>query len=196
MMGRPPKMRSRDEGGRPPFSYRVNVGHISTNPVSVVMEADENECAALAAAWGVTAVAAFSAELALGRWKRDGVRVSGSVAAAVEQPCGVTLEPIEQRIEEPVEAIFVPEGSKLARMMQDDAGEVFVDAAEPDAPESFSGDSIDVGALAAEIAALAIDPFPRKPGAAFDPHIEDDSDAEDTPSPFAAALKEWKPKRH
>lgn len=34
-----------------------------------------------------------------------------------------------------------------------------------DAPETFSGDFIDVGALAEEFFGLAIDPYPRKPGA-------------------------------
>jgi hypothetical protein len=34
----------------------------------------------------------------------------------------------------------------------------------PDAPESFTGTSIDVGALAEQFFALGIDPYPRKEG--------------------------------
>ena len=40
-----------------------------------------------------------------------------------------------------------------------------LDADGPDSPETFSGDTIDVGALAEEFFGLAIDPYPRKPGA-------------------------------
>ena len=43
-------------------------------------------------------------------------------------------------------------------------GEIVLDADGPDGPETFAGDTIDVGALAEEFFALAIDPYPRKPG--------------------------------
>jgi hypothetical protein len=179
----------------PPFSYRVNVGHVSLNPITVRMEADEAERKALARGWGVSAVERFSTELELNRWKRDGLRVAGTVRATIVQPCVVTLEPVTQVIEETLQAIFVPEGSKLARIGLDGEGQMIVDAEGPDAPETFSGDAIDVGMVAAEFAALAIDPFPRKPGVVFETHLEDDADQSAEPSPFAA-LRDWKPSRH
>ena len=53
-------------------------------------------------------------------------------------------------------------------------GEVLLDADGPDRPETFAGDSIDAGALAEEFFALAIDPYPRKPGAALPPAGEEE----------------------
>ncbi|WP_099866247.1 YceD family protein [Pararhizobium haloflavum] len=175
-----------------PFAYKINVGHVSANPLTVKMEADMTEREALARDWGVSAVLDFAATFEVVRWKRDGVRLTGTVKCRVEQPCVVTLEPVVQNIEEPVSATFVPDGSKLARMTDLSGGEIVIDAEGPDMPEPFAGDVIDAGAVAAEFAAMAIDRYPRKPGVRFGEHIESrDDDGETAPSPFAA-LKDWK----
>ncbi|TCL70305.1 DUF177 domain-containing protein [Rhizobium sp. BK251] len=173
------------------FSYPVKVGHISTNPVEVHLDADDNELKRLAAIWDVLAVKRMHADLKLARWKRDGVRVKGTVQATVVQACVVTLEPVESEIDEEIEQIFVPENSKLARLPTGDVGEMVLDPDGPDLPETFGGDTIDVGEVAAEFAALAIDPYPRKPGVAFEGHIEDTGENDAKPSPFAA-LKDFK----
>ncbi len=174
-----------------PFSYPVRVGHISHNPVEVRLEANEAERTALAALWDIVSVEGLSAELQIGRWKKDGVRVKGHVRARLTQSCVVTLEPVESEIDEPIEVIFVPEGSKLARIAANDSAEMILDPDGPDAPEVFSGDTIDVGESVAEHVALAIDPYPRKPGTAFAPHIEGTPETDAKPNPFAA-LKDWK----
>ena len=66
---------------KPPFSYPVRVGGISHNAVEVRLEASEAERRALAALWDVVEVQELTAQLQLGRWKRDGVRVKGDVRA-------------------------------------------------------------------------------------------------------------------
>jgi hypothetical protein len=88
------------------------------------------------------------------------------VVADITQNCVVTLEPIKTHIDEAVEGLFLSQGSKLARFEQQ--GEMVLDADGPDSPELFSGDLIDAGALAEEFFGLAIDPYPRKPGAVLD----------------------------
>jgi len=175
-----------------PFSYPVKVGHISANPVEVTISADDRERAGLAALWNVLEVKALSATFQVQRWKRDGVRLKGRVEADIVQACVVTLEPVEAHIDEPVEVVFVPEGSRLARMpVATEGGEMLLDPEGPDAPEVFSGDSIDAGAVAAEYAALAIDPYPRRSDAAFAGHTESRAGDDRKPSPFAV-LKDWK----
>ena len=52
-----------------------------------------------------------------------------------------------------------------------------------DPPDAIIDDTIDLGVVAAEFTALALDPYPRKPGAAFD-DLTDPGDAEE-PSAFA-----------
>lgn len=174
-----------------PFSYPLKVGHISANPVRIGLEADVGELAALAKFWDVVSVEYLKAELQVSRWKKDGVKVKGEVHAAITQSCVVTLEPVSSRIDEAFEHVFVPEGSKLARMVTNDQGEIVLDPDGPDIPDQFTGDAIDVGAVVAEFAALAIDPYPRKPDAELAEAAESEPQEEKRPSPFAV-LKDWK----
>jgi len=183
---------NQDRGEKPPFSYLVKVGHISANPVTVTLEANARELAALAEVWQVEAVKSLKAELQVARWKKDGVRLKGEVKAEIVQACVVTLEPVESTVNEHLEQIFVPEGSKLARIVTNEASEMVLDPDGPDLPEAFTGDAIDAGAVVAEFAALAIDPYPRKQGVEFADHIEGDpNEKTGRPNPFAA-LKDWK----
>jgi uncharacterized metal-binding protein YceD (DUF177 family) len=167
------------------FSFLVKVGHVSANPVTITISADQSDLKKLAAQWGVPEVRAFDAEIVIGRWKRDGVRLKGNVTATIVQECVVTLDPVEQRLDENLEAVFLPENSRLVKRITDGNGEMFLDPEGPDLPDTFTGDTIDVGAVAAEFAALAIDPYPRKPGLDFVDRIESDETLDKKPSPFA-----------
>lgn len=182
---------SRNQNDKTEFSYLVKVGHVSANPVQVHVEADEREKAGLAEIWNVEAVNRLSADLQIARWKKDGIRIKGHVSGEIVQACVVTLEPVVSTIDQEVDQIFVPEGSKLARIVLDGAGEMVLDPDGPDLPEPFVGDTIDAGALIAEFAALDIDPYPKKEGVSFAGHIESKPEADRKPSPFAA-LKDWK----
>ena len=122
----------------------------------------------LAAIHGLQEVARYDAELLVAKWKRNGVRVTGQVKADFVQNCVVTLEPIQVHIAEDIDSLFLPEDSKLGRLGFEGGGEIVLDAEGDDSPETFAGDAIDVGALAEQFFALAIDPYPRKPGAALD----------------------------
>lgn len=179
-------------GERPPFSYPVRVGHISANAVSVHVEAAPRELTGLAKLWNVLDVKSLKADLQIARWKKDGVRIKGRVEAAIEQACVVTLEPVVSQIDETFEQVFVPEGSKLARLVLSDTAEMVLDPEGPDLPETFTGDTIDAGEVVAEVVALAIDPYPRKASVEFSAHIESDGSTDERkPSPFAV-LKDWK----
>lgn len=167
------------------YSYPVKVSHVSANPFIVRISAGAADLVLLAAQWGVPEVLSFTAELTLSRWKRDGVRVKGHVGSTLVQECVVTLDPVTQQVKEDIEMVFLPENSRLVSRMTDDKGEMFLDPDGPDAPELFEGDSIDVGVVAAEFAALAIDPYPRKPGLEFGDRIESDPTTDKKPSPFA-----------
>lgn len=184
-------MSTNKPGDAAAFSYLVKVGHVSANPVRVRLSADERERHALAEIWNIEGVNSLTAELQIARWKRDGVRIKGNVSGEIVQACIVTLEPVVSTIEQEIDQIFVPEGSKLARIVADGVGEMVLDPDGPDLPETFVGDTIDAGELVAEFAALGIDPYPKKPGAEFTAHIESVDEEDRKPSPFAV-LKDWK----
>lgn len=168
-----------------PFSFPVKVGHVAANPVEITLSADPEERKGLARLWNILSVERLDAVLHVNRWKKDGIRVRGTVEADVTQACVVTLEPVPGEIREEIDQVFLPEGSKLLRRPANDEGELFLDPDGPDLPDVFSGDTIDTGAIVAEFAALALDPYPRKQGVAFSGHIESKAEDDVRPSPFA-----------
>jgi uncharacterized metal-binding protein YceD (DUF177 family) len=115
------------------------------------------------------------------RHGRDGLHVRGRVSATVRQTCVVTLEPVENEIDEPVDLTFMP------RQDGGDAHGREEELGPRDPPEALVNGTVDLGAIAAEFLILGIDPYPRKAGAVFaSPPTGDTSD-----HPFAAlaALK-------
>ena len=145
-----------------PVSFPVHVARLPKKGMRVTIDADASQREALSRAHGLVAVEEFRVELDVTAWKRGGIRIDGRVAALIVQQCGVTLEPVEEHLDEAVAALFLPEGSKLALPKRSAEGEILLDAEGEDAPELFSGDTVDVGELAEEFFALAINPYPRR----------------------------------
>lgn len=170
-----------------PISHSVSISRLPQRGLPVVIVADGDQRRELAAAHGLLAVEALRAELVVSNWKRDGVKVAGRVRASIQQPCVVTTEPIDAEIDEEVSAFFLPEDSRLAVPRHASEGEILLDPEGEDAPELFSGDTIDVGALAEEFFELGIDPYARKQGASF--AAEDGAFADDA-GPLAEKLRQ------
>lgn len=145
-----------------PVSFKVFVARLPQKGMPVTIDANERQREALAAEHDLLSVEKFRAELMVTPWKRHGVKVSGRVEADIVQQCVVTLEPLKATIAEAVDGLFLPADSKLGRLGFEGGGEIHIDAEGPDSPETFTGDTIDVGALAEEFFGLGIDPYPRK----------------------------------
>lgn len=167
-----------------PVSFRVNVARLPQRGMPVVIDASEEQRNALAAEHGLEAVQRFRADLAVTLWKRNGVRVVGSVKAKIVQTCVVTLDPLESEVDEEIDSVFLPEDSKLGREGFGHGGEIILDAEGDDSPETFAGEWIDVGALAEEFFGLGIDPYPRKPGL----ESEETAPAEEADTPDEGSL--------
>ncbi len=168
-----------------PWSHPIAVDEIPETGRHVELVADESVRAAIAALAGVEAVPVLTARFDLARFGRAGLCVTGTVSAEVDQTCVVTLEPMRSKVEEPVDVTFTSGGgdAELKRV------EVPV---EGEGPEPLIGGGVDLGGLATEFLLLAIDPYPRKPGAVFEaPAVAEDPESH----PFAAlaALKGEKP---
>jgi hypothetical protein len=100
----------------------------------------------------------------------DRFQVVGRVRARVGQTCVVTLDPIENDIDEPIDLIFAPpEQIPALSDLVDEAGES--DAEIPDPPEPIEHGMIDLGRLATDALLLGIDRYPRKPDAVFEPPV-------------------------
>ena len=168
-----------------PIAFKVNVSRLPMKGMPVTIDADEAQRESLATVHDLVAVERFRAQILVSPWKGDGAKVAGQVRARIVQSCIVTLEPVENEIDESFTALFLPEGSKLALPIGEH-GEIVLDPQGEDAPEQFKGDRIDVGQLAEEYFALGIDPYPRKPGVALP---RDDGDGEDDRGPLAEKLE-------
>lgn len=124
--------------------------------------AGAEERAALAEAFDLPEVEAFEVEARLARLGRDGWRLEGRLRARATQLCVVTLAPVAAWIDEPFDRRFEPGAEP------DAAAELLIDPAAEDPPEPL-GAGIDLGAVAVETFSLALDPWPRAEGAAFEP---------------------------
>lgn len=170
------------------ISLPVHVARMPQKGFPVVHAATERERAALAANHGLLSVESFVIDALVTRWRSEGIRLAGTITADVVQECVVTLDPVPAHLEIPFEISLVSAGSKLDRVPEGGHGEIVVDAESDDIPDTFSGDTIDAGALAEEHFELALDPYPRKPGAEF--HQEGNAAGDVArPSPFAALRK-------
>lgn len=176
-----------------PLAYPINVARLPTRGMPLRIVADEDQRRELADAHGLLTVERLEAELLVTAWKSRGVRVTGRLRAKISQSCVVTLEPVVSRMDEPITAVFAPEGSRLLRPDMDEGGEILLDAEGPDGPEPFTGNEIDAGALVEEFFALAIDPYPRKAGVALEAGEEAaDPDAEEARGPLHDQLRQLK----
>lgn len=158
----------------------IEVQHLPAEPV--VIEASEAERAALAEAYGLVAVNAFRAEVVAEPGPRGSVNLEGRVTADIVQTCVVSLVPVDQTIDEDLAVRFVRRSD--APPEPKPGSEIVIDADTADPPEIIDGPTIDVGALVEEAFVLAIDPYPRAPGASLPGSPADDAGAA-AGSPFA-----------
>jgi uncharacterized metal-binding protein YceD (DUF177 family) len=165
---------------RDPWRAPVNVAQIPDGGLHREIEADAHARAAMAETAGVREISSVRAVFDLSHRSGGRVHVAGRVQAKVGQTCVVTLEPIENEIDEEVDLIFAP-ADEIAPQIDADADDGESAVAEP--PEPIQNGMIDLGRLATDVVYLAIDPYPRKQGAMFEPPLTT-VDPED--HPFAA----------
>lgn len=170
----------------PEFSRRVPVSRIGVSGMEQVIEASSAECRALSGRLQLPAIASLTCRFRLLPPLRGQVAAEAELRAELTRICVVTLEPFEASIAERFTLRFVPEGAE-----EDDM--------DPESPDeiSYVGDSIDLGEATAEQLALALDPYPRKPGVTLPGNAESetaesreaDGPAADQPHPFAALAR-------
>lgn len=164
------------------FDLKVRVDSLRDREEDIAFPVPEATLGALARTIGVDKVLSSVAELHL---VPDGaaVDVTGFIRATVIQTCVVSLEPFEAVIDEPIDVRFAPRSeieAAIANHVDEDGEEGSAGMA--DAPEPIVEGVMDLGALLQEFLALGVDPYPRKPGVAFEEPAADD----ETIKPFAA----------
>lgn len=140
--------------------------------------AEERARAGIARLAGLRDVSRLVASFDVTRQGEGGLHVAGRVSATVGQSCVVTLDPVENEVEEDVDLVFLPG----ALAPQRSGGEVEM----REGPEPLIDGRVDLGAIATEFLILGLDPYPRRPGAQFEA-LAGAGDA--AANPFAALAK-------
>ena len=183
-----------------PWRSLVVVSQIPERGLHRELDADEAQRNAMAESAGLRGVLSAHATFDVTAGKDGCFYVTGRVRARIEQTCVVTLDPIENDIDEPIALTFAP--PEQIPQLADLADDAEADNNEADPPEPIINGVIDLGRLAADALFLGIDPYPRKPDAMF-AHEVTPPDPEDHPfaalkalkiKPKAKAKKEKKPK--
>ena len=163
----------------PEFTRPVDVGRVPPSGVVYDLDATSIERAALAERFDLLALDRLEAEVRLERLAGGLLRLSAALKAAVVQACVVTLEPVHDCIDEAFTVLYRA-GAEAGEttLVLNGASELV---------EPLASDILDIGEAVAQQLSLALDPYPRAPGAiAAAPN-------EGQVSPFAALAK-WKEK--
>jgi uncharacterized metal-binding protein YceD (DUF177 family) len=143
----------------PEFPRPHRLDQIGAGETGVEIEATPEECAALAKRFDLVAIDRLAARFSLRR-DAHGILATGHLTSAVTQSCGVTGDPLPAKIEEDFAIRFLPEPGEGETHDEVELSEEELDTV------FYSGSTLDLGETAAETLALALDPFPRSPGAA------------------------------
>lgn len=180
-------------GPRPDMEFRLFVSTSDVPPAGkdVAFEADERTLKALARRFGIPEVVSLSGVAKVRPYRKVGLTVDGSFRAEVVQSCVVTLEPVRQTVEERFTQRYLPEDMIEPEALEvGNEREIEIDLEAEDAPEPMAGNGVELGEAVAERLSLALDPYPRKSGAAFERSADEPGDArESKPNPFAALEK-------
>jgi hypothetical protein len=163
-----------------PWRVPVAVADVAETGEHMDLVADAETRAGIARVAGLGDLPRLEASFDLLPHSGGGLRVTGRVSATVGQTCVVTLEPLTNEVEEEIDLLYMPPAASAAALAVDDEPEPETEPKWGE-PEPLIGGSVDLGGLATEFLILGLDPYPRKPGAVFEPPHDKPAEA----GPFA-----------
>ncbi len=169
-----------------PFAHSYNLARLGHAGDEVCLAADPAQRAAIAKWAGILGVEKWDAWVKIKKLASNHFGLNFHLAADVIQSCVVSLEPVPGHLERDFsrELVFVPRHRPAETV-----SETVLDIAEEEGPEEIQSLHVDLAAPVLEEFTLALDPYPRRPGAEFAPQTEP---SDGSGSPFAA-LKALKP---
>ncbi len=160
------------------FSRPVTVDRLTDRPAVEEIEATAAERQALGRRFALLSLDRLAARLRLSRLQAGVVRIEGRFEAEVVQACVVSLEPVPVRLAEEFSVIYDASQGEERQVS------IRLDAEEP--PETLVGGVIDLGETVVQRFAMALDPYPRAPGAELAPAGQPTDDEPGEKGPFAA----------
>ena len=158
----------------PEFSRPIEAGRIGPGGLEIDVAADATERAKLAERFGLPAIQALACAFRLRQGQDGRIMAEGRLRARVTQVCVVSTEPFEADVSDDFVLCLAPESE-----VPDE-----IDPEDPLDTVPMTDGVIDLGEAAAEQLALALDPYPRRPGA-----TPPDFASSEQASPFAALAR-------
>jgi Large ribosomal RNA subunit accumulation protein YceD len=156
----------------PEFSCRVELARLGAHEAIYPLSADAGEREALARRFDLLSLGRLEAEIRLQRLGGGMVRVSGRFRADVVQACVVSLSPFESEIEQDFTVLYGPTQPGKSVLV-----DLVAELVEP-----LEGSAIDIGEAVAQQLALALDPYPRAPGANLEWREDDAGSSRPSPT--------------
>lgn len=178
-------MPSLDPPAAPSLDLTVVVSRLPrTEPMAIDFAASKAEREALASFLDLVSIDRLSATLNAERRAGDIVEVRGRLRALVVHASVVSLDPVPQSIDEPVELRFIEATPRRVRARDEAPAEIVMDL-DDDPPDPYTGGVIALGDALRELLSLTLDPYP-KGGERFVPAEPVQEEEERPVSPFAA----------
>ncbi|MDI2113467.1 DUF177 domain-containing protein [Commensalibacter nepenthis] len=136
------------------FSRKVQINQIQKKPLTIKLEANEDEKLALAERFSIPQVQSLLCNYQLKYFHGRQVRAVGEMNAIVMQNCVVSLDDFLVTINESFELHFIPSDKLSLELEEIDDPDVI----------PYENDVIDLGEVTAEQLALFLDPYPHKEG--------------------------------
>jgi len=186
----------------PEWSHFIKMDEVEDKELSLHIAPDVEGRKNLAKRMGLVSLDDLQADIKIKRQNKRVIKIHGSFSARVTQSCVVTLEPVQDHIEDTFEAWFADpdQAVSFARARHErnkDMGgeEEFPMLEEEEDPEPIIDGRIDVGEVVTQYLSLALNPYPHSKEAR---ELLEKEEAENNLStkenPFAAlkALREGK----
>jgi len=169
-----------------PFERPFDLSDLGRAGAELSLSLTDKECERLARWAGIDKVESFAASVSLKKNSPTRYTFSAKLDASIVQSCVVTLEPVRSRIEREVPRELLL-ASPVRRALPKDALPP-APSVDDELTEEIESLTYDLAAPLLEEFSLAIDPYPRAPGVAFEPPKDSEQKRE---GPFAAlkALK-------
>jgi uncharacterized metal-binding protein YceD (DUF177 family) len=160
------------------FARPIDVTRLPAAGAVYDISATAAERAALADRFDLLALDRLDAQVRLSRLAGGFLRLAANISAEVVQACVVTLEPVTCRVEDQFTLLY-------GEAVEGEAGEVTLNGVE-ELVEPLPDGIIDIGEAVAQQLSLALDPYPRSPGAEPTKPV---ADGVAVASPFAILAK-------
>ncbi len=137
------------------FCKLITISGLPLQGRIVDLAPSEAERAAIARRLDIPAVETLSGRVEI-RPAQGGIALNGRIQASLVRLCVVTLEPVNETVDERFDLRFARGHAAEAQT------ELLIDE---DTPEPLEGEEIDIGEVLVQQLALAMDPYPRRDGA-------------------------------